>query len=354
MSRTASSPASERPGVTSSYIVQSLYRGKDGALPVGLIVPAAAQNDGTANEAGSLSALTEIYTAQSAILLKAADILLQNGVGRLIVAAVPDENAGAADYKKAVDNLCDHKAPRVVVCYGADEGVMSYLSERIASDSLAQKEKIGLCACDGPDAALALAGKLNSERMMVCAGKCKAGDGSDSFFTACAMAGLLAATEDPSANLNGSALVGVDALETEFSEGDIQRMLTGGVTPFETVSGAVECIKPVSTRTTTDGVSDRTWHSIGAVMTIDHCMRRLRDMLKIRLKGAKNNLATRESIRSQVALELSNLCQGGIIDDFGPPLIYKSDSDPGVCVVELSFRVSGAMDMIHVAAHITM
>ena len=41
---------------------------------------------------------------------------------------------------------------------------------------------------------------------------------------------------------------------------------------------------------------------MGTIMTIDYVMIRLRQMLKIRMKGAKNNLATRESIRSQVAL----------------------------------------------------
>lgn len=354
MSISASSPASERPGVTSSYLVQSHYRGRDNALPVGLIVPAASAADGAAYEAESLSALTEIFSAQSTVLLTAADILLQNGVQKLTVAAVPIENATAAQYQTAIDSLCDRPATRVVVCYGADSTVLAYLKERIAADSLMQKEKIALCASGTADGALTLAGSLNSERMMVCAGIGEAGGEKDSFYIACAMAGLLACTADPSSNLNGSALTGVTALESEFSESEIQRMLSGGVTPFETVGGAVECIKPVSARTTTDGVSDRSWHSIGIVMTIDYCMRRIRDMLKIQLKGAKNNLATRESIRSQVALELSNLCQSGILDDFGPPNVYKSDSDPGVCMVELSFKVSGAMDMIHVAAHITM
>ena len=55
-----------------------------------------------------------------------------------------------------------------------------------------------------------------------------------------------------------------------------------------------------------------------------------------------------------MALELATLCQNGILDDYGPPQVFKSESDPGVCQVELSFKVSGAMDRIHVAAYITI
>ena len=349
-----SQTANERPGVTSSYVVWSLYQGNENALPVGLIGPATQNNDGTAYEISSMGGMEDTFGKGSGGLLAGAGILFENGVTSLTVAAVPAEGAEDDDYKAAIAALCQKSAPRIIVCDSTSQTVLTALRDQIAADSAAQMERVAICPAPQPDTALTLAAALNSERMMLCAGAGVVGEQSSPFFTACAMAGLYATAADPSANLSGSAMTGIASLAEELSEADIQRLLSGGVTPFETVGGAVECVKPVSTRTTTDGVPDRTWHSMGVIMTIDYVMIRLRQMLKIRMKGAKNNLATRESIRSQVALELATLCQNGILDDYGPPQVFKSESDPGVCQVELSFKVSGAMDRIHVAAYITI
>lgn len=113
-------------------------------------------------------------------------------------------------------------------------------------------------------------------------------------------------------------------------------------------------IRGVSTRTKTDGVSDRTFHDINTVLIIDTVIAGIRASLKRMLAGARNNEKTRSALATQTAVKLEEYRLQGILDSYRSPVVAASGEDPSVCVVTVEFTAARGLNQIVIQASITV
>ena len=86
---------------------------------------------------------------------------------------------------------------------------------------------------------------------------------------------------------------------------------------------------------------------------IDDIIRAVRVQLSALLKDSRIGFSE-DSIASQVAVILDEKVQQGFITEFEPPVVYASEEDPTVCVVELEFHLASVPSQIYLTAHISI
>jgi phage tail sheath gpL-like len=229
-----------------------------------------------------------------------------------------------------------------VITDATDEASILELKAHVLACSAERKERVGFCGLANPEEAAALAETLNCERTVLCV---------PGVTYAAALAGRLLSARDPAINLNGSAVPRL-AVPDVLPEAAIQTLLAAGVTVFEGVGGVTECIRALTTRTSSNGAADRSLSGINTVLIIDDVIATTRATLKARLGGGRLNGSPVESIRSQVAVLLAEKKAEGLLESFEAPRCYPAPEDPAVCVVEMSFRVAHVVSQIAVTAHI--
>ena len=169
-----------------------------------------------------------------------------------------------------------------------------------------------------------------------------------------AAAGALSARSDPALPVNGVALKGVTQLKYDFTDAEIELLLESGVTPLEMFCGEACFVRCVSTRTMTGGVPDATYRDINTAMVINRVLPTVRDALRRRFLGRKNDTHTKAAIRSLVATELQKLKKAETIAAYGNITAEASEDDPGICVVSFDFSVSKGLHIIELTAHVNL
>lgn len=336
----------ERPGVYTSYEVSgSLYGGSVGAA-VGLAAK------GEKGEAAKVVTLTSIMEAQEAFgggnIVELVGLLLKNGAAKIYAAAVAD-----GDYESAFTALMEPGDIRFMVCDSQSAAVHDKLKEIILSGDEQSKYRVGIVESAHSTRAelCAAAQQLQSERMILVSHHETVGTPGA---VAAAVCGAAAAGEDPALPLNGAELLGLGHIGGNFSDGDVTLLITGGVTPVETVFGSRCIIRGITTRTMTGGVADPTWREMNTIMIIDHMMPAMRDTLRRKFARAKNTAQTRGAIRTQVLVALEEYQRRQIIDGYGDITVSQSTEDPTVCVVNFAFTVAHGLNKIQLRAHITV
>lgn len=339
-----------RPGVYSSYDIS-----------VSGVTPDSLRYAGVAalSSGGEPLSLYTITSAQQAAqfgadspLYIAVQSLLSGGVSK--VYAVPLSVRTPEQYEQALLLFREIDDIAAVVCDCPDAPCALKLKEHVLETSEVRRERVGFLGADGFAQALELAGTLNCERVMLVT---PASNGEEdgvalSVLSAAAIAGVIVTRDDPSYNFSGAQVPGIGSLAARFTEEQVNALISAGVTVLEESYGVIECIRALSTRTSTQGVPDKSYSSINTALIIDHVMRALRNALKLRLKGAKNNSFTLSGIASQAVVVLSELRDAGVINSYAAPRAYTHAQDPSVCVVEISFEVSHVINQIHIMAHI--
>ena len=171
---------------------------------------------------------------------------------------------------------------------------------------------------------------------------------------AAAVAGKLLSRSAPDESLSASVLEGLSAVSPARSEAEIETLLRGGVVPAEWVGGQAECIRGVTTRTKNGSAPDSTWRDITTLLTVDHIMQAVRQMLTEKLRGVRSSQQSLESVASQVTVLLQQKEEEGLLEDWSDPVVYTRPEDASVCVVELSFAVARVVSRITVTASITL
>ena len=216
------------------------------------------------------------------------------------------------------------------------------------------RERVGIIAAADDEAALALAAAVNCERVMLTAGSGVYQDCDSPLCLAAAVAGKLLSRSAPDESLSASVLEGLSAVSPARSEAEIETLLRGGVMPAEWVGGQAECIRGVTTRTKNGSAPDSTWRDITTLLTVDHIMQAVRQMLTEKLRGVRSSQQSLESVASQVTVLLQQKEEEGLLEDWSDPVVYTRPGDASVCVVELSFAVARVVSRITVTASITL
>ncbi len=340
----------QRPGVYSRYDVSS-----SGTAPLSLKYAAVAARasggaaDGTVYRFKSYNEACEVFLPdEDGVFMRATILtLFECGVSEILACPV------GADYESAFSALRTAENIGAVVTDACESPDLEALKTHVTACSLERRERLGFCGIDDPSEALDAASLLNCERIVLCCPSVSslATGSRSSVLAAAALAGKILASSDPAANLNGSQFLGITMPEP-LNEPVIQELLANGVTVFESVGGVTECIRALTTRTSTAGAPDRGLAGVNTILIIDNVIETMRATLKSRLGGGRVGGAPLESIRSQAAVVLSEKMAEGLLASFSPPRCYPHADDPAVCVVEMGFKVAHVLSHISVTAHI--
>lgn len=349
--------AHERPGVYSSYTASAVVSGGVGRKNVALAV----QINDPAKEMWNISRYEDAVsafgteTAESATAL--VRLLLGNGAAQVMVFPVNGNDLAA--YKAAFAAMEQAEGIGLVVCDSTLVQVQQALRDSVHKASAAQRERLAVVAGDADESVAQLverAGQINSERVVLTAPGCV--DGQDEAHSgielAAAVAGAIAGQSDPAIPLGGAQLSGLYGLNCRYDDGELDVLIRGGVTVAESAGGVVSVVRGVTTRTTTNGAADKTWHDLNAVLVVDDVIPAIRNGLKSRFRRAKNTAQSRGAIRSQVVLELENKLEREIITGYEQVSVRADGEDPTRCLVAFSFTVTHGINQIWLSAHITV
>ncbi|MCF0138160.1 MAG: phage tail sheath protein [Oscillospiraceae bacterium] len=324
----------ERPGIYAEYSVsREVYGSDDSRLTVG-VAAVTAVGDGEPRRIFSRTeALQSFGVCSMSGLIKT---LLLNGCGNILAAPVTE-----GDYASAFSRLINAGAD-IIICDSREASVLSALKNAVQSTEFCW----GAAECDGnASACIDLARGMNFERMVLCAGTDETGGNA-----AAAVAAVIASERE--LYLNGRCLAGIGALENEWTLQETEALIAGGVTPLEYDGENVVTVRGVTTRTSTDGVPDRSLREISAVRTVTEVLKSVSNALKLRLSRAPNNALTRGAIRSQVAVELEKKLAEGRIDGYGNITAAADENDPGLCRVGFEFTAVCGLASIALTAYL--
>lgn len=268
-------------------------------------------------------------------------LLFAGGVSRVHLAGGPTLAAALALVESAAVGavVCDCRTPDD---FGALKAFLTARAEGMA-------ECLGFVGAGDPEAALAAAKALCHERGVVCCpGAATLGEGAVSaLYAPCALAARVLAAA-PGHSFSGEEFPGLTGV-ARLPEARVQQLLAAGVCVFEELGGGVELIRGLTTATTQNGAESNCMGGLNTVLLGDEVVRRIRQMLQSRLRGAAVSLG---SIRDQVAVELAALVQEGILAGFDPPRVRRAGDDPTACLVDVAFGVAHLIERIHLTAHI--
>ena len=257
---------------------------------------------------------------------------LAQGCGPFWVAAAGE------DYAAALSALSLQEGVGVLVSDGEPQALL----ETLKTAAQAGREQVGVVPVGDPEEAVAAAGALDSARAaVVCDG------GQDTHATAAAF-GVQVAAQGASGSLNGLWVDCPPPGQGGLTPTQSAALLAAGVCPFEPAGEGLRCVRAVTTHTG----EGRTWADLSAVLAVDQVVRGVREAVSNRLGGLKNSAATRESIASQILVELEAQRQLGLIDRYDAPVVAAHPQDPAVCVATLRFQVAPELGQVLLAAEI--
>ncbi len=340
----------ERPGVYTDWDLSSASAARAGSRVVAAI--------GVSSANAGLYTVTD-YRSGAAVfgedseLGKMLRVLYQNGAGQVLCYPVANESA----YPAAIAAVLAPKTARVCVIGSSALSVQQALRDAVMAASDARGECIGVVGMTGATQAALCerASALNCERMVLVGPEVYLdGAAVSGAFGACALAGVLAAQEDPALPLGGAAMAGLDGVATLFDDAAMDALIRGGVTVLETLGGAVSVVRGVTTRTTTGEAADATYRELSTMLIADDVIPAIRDDLRAKFARAKNSEATRAAIRNQVIVTLEDRVRREIIERYDHLTVEKSAENPTVCLVEFGFTVLCGLNQIHLTAHISV
>lgn len=339
----------ERPGVYSRYDASTVVKGRGGGG--GCVGLAALCGTGTAGTLYTFNRYEEAVTAFGGeeTLTELVRLLFLNGAAQVKAVPVAEE----AGYKAAFSVLEAAEDIAVVVCDSGELTVQQALRDSVKAASEARRERIAVVGGKAGENATALVQRaegLNSERVVLTA---PVGEGGGAAVAA-AVAGAIAGESDPAVPLGGAVLTGLYGLSGRYSDGEMDRLILGGVTPVESLAGTIGVVRGVTTRTTTGEAADATWRDLTTIRIVDDVIPTLRRALRTKFQRAKNTAQSRGAIRAQVVLELENKKAREIITGYENVTVTADSQDPARCLVDFSFTVAHGLNQIWLTAHITV
>ena len=336
----------QRPGVYSGYSISSGYASPRTERAAALILNFPADKALYRFENENAAALELNQAAQKSALC-ACRILFSSGVAGVYL--LPMQTS----ISDTLPLIAQRKDIGCIIAENGTAGDLQALIGSVKQSSEVQLERLLFIGADTATEALNSAEAINHERGVVCAPACFAigDDTARGLYAACAMAGAVIGESDPAHNFSTNALPALtDA--NPLDESEIQQLIASGVCVLEKVSGNVECVRAVTTRTTIGGEAELSMRPLNTILIIDDVMRSLRSGLAALLSGMRVGAASQSAIASQTTVLLAGKRDEGIIESFVPPHVRPDSADPSVCIVEISFNVAHVVEQIHLSAQI--
>lgn len=334
------SAISQRPGVYSRHTV-SLAAGR--AVPQGAALVAAkgsAEEKGRLDGFSSLAALKEWEGfREDSPCHRAGALLLEQGVGKVYLFTVEEDYTPSV---KAAESLWDIGAVVTDCVHG---GTLRQFAQEERELSGGQLGRVVFSGTQTVEDSLRLAEETASSRCCLCYPPMEKEGEAKALYTAAAFAARVLALESPAYTLNWMELEGVDCPASPAEE-EINRLILGGVTPFENWQGKAQCVRAVTT-----GVkAEQGLKSLNTLLIVDHVMAYLRENLTLLLKNSRGKALGAQAIASQAAVLLGNKQDEGLLTSFEPPTAAASPEDPTVCALRVGFQAATVVDIIRIDA----
>ncbi len=345
----------ERPGVYSDFEASSVSYARRGARAVGAVGACPKGTALTPVVITRYAQAVEAFGGEGQGLCELVRLALLGGAAS--VTAVPVAAAATvADYTAALEVLGQVENLPFVVCDADGADIHKAMRDMVKAALGARRERVAVLGMN-TDTVIELAaraGLLQSERVVLLAGKALRQDGSvlPGPLAAASAAGVLAAQTDPALPLSGAELVGLYGLQSLYEDGDIDLLVRAGVSPLDYSAGSVSVLRGVTTRTMTNGAADPTFHELTTTLIADYVIPTLRSALQARFRRAKNTPQVRGAIRSQVVMELEACKTNEIITAYDNVTATQSPDNPTVCLVAFRFAVAHTLNQIYLSAHI--
>ncbi|MCI8539465.1 MAG: phage tail sheath protein [Oscillospiraceae bacterium] len=352
----------ERPGVYSSYEASTVVLSRGGQKVVGAVGQSALGTAGKVVRVTSVEQAAAEFGANSGgvCLVELVRLALLNGAAAVAaVAAAVGAEPTEAEYAAAFAKLETEDHVELVVCGSSELAVQQALRESVKAASDGRRERIAVVGSDGENVneLVERAKALNSERVVLTAPNAVAGDGSGTLSgvaVAAAVAGAIAAENDPAVPLGGAVVRGFGGLDAMYSDNELDTLIRGGVTPLECVGGELSVVRGITTRTKTGESEDATWRELTTILIVDDVIPTIRNSLRAKFSRSKNTVQTRGAVRSQVILDLEAKLAGEIITGYDEVMVSVGETQPSVCLVDFGFTVAHGLNQIHLTAHITI
>ncbi len=345
--------AKQRPGIYSDYQTSGVLYSKKMEQSIAII----AQSKAEPNTVYSLQKLVDAKTVfgEESTMYALYKAVLENGAGSIVAVSVGEDTSSA--YEAAFRLIAETDGIGVVICDRTDLAIQQLLAQSVVAASQNKRERIGILAADRNESDVATwANKFNSERILLVAQNPIDSQGEElsGCILSAAMAAIISQYTDPSQSFNGACFENISKLSKDLSEDEVDEYITNGIIPFEVVAGRVEVIRAVTSRTTTDGLMDKTFKELNTILIIDEIIKAVRETLRENISTAKNNTTTRSAISSQVTVKLQEFLEANVIESYAVPNVYKSSDDATVCIVELDFTIAQGINQIHITANINV
>lgn len=321
----------ERPGVYLDEEGSGLIW-STGGRAVGIVGEA---QKGTVNQLYTVSYPSDAQTLFGECTLSAlCAAALQNGAARVL--AVP----AGEDYDKAFA-LLEEEDICVLVSGSLVETDGRKLVESVEKSANAGFERLGALACPVENP-VSWVENLKSDRLLVTvqSGVDENGESVPEAAAAAALAGRVAQFTSGEGTANGAVLYGFSGLNRSLSEDEIDELVRAGVTPLEVLDGAVRVIRAVVTQ------KEGGFYELFTRLAVDQTISAVRSALKAMLPGRKNTAASRSALAAQAAVVLERQRRAGWLESFATPRVTAHETDPSMCVAQVSFTVAQGLNRI--------
>lgn len=350
----------ERPGVYSSYDASTVVTSGGGQKVVGIAGQAASGTVGKVVRVTSAEQAEAEFGANSGgdCLVELTRLALLNGAAAVAaVAAAVGKTPTEEEYAAAFAKLEAEEHVELMVCGSEMLAVQQALRQSVKNASEGRRERIAVVGADGETVSelVTRAQALNCERVVLVAPNAIASDGESAISgvsVAAAVAGAIAAENDPAVPLGGAVVKGFGGLDALYSDSELDTLIRGGVTPLECVGGELSVVRGITTRTKTGDADDATWRELSTILIVDDVIPAVRSSLRAKFHRSKNTAQTRSAVRSQVILDLENKMAAEIITGYDEVAVSVDSENPTVCLVDFGFTVAHGLNQIHLTAHI--
>ena len=344
----------ERPGVYSDYEASSVAAVKNARRVLGVI--------GVSDATAGLYTVTSYESAKQTFgeqseLSEMLRLAYLNGAGEVLAYSITQDTS--ENYDAAFAAVLAEKKASLLAIGSQTLAVQQAMRTAVEAASEQKGECIAFCGMQTTSKTdlTTRAAALNSERVVLMGPSVYLSGSSDaasSCYAAAALAGALCKTSDPAMPLHGLVLYGLTGVSAVFGDTDYDLLANGGVSILECEGGEVSVIRALTTRTTTGGAADLTYHELTTLLIIDEVIPSIRTALRTHFMQAKNNTATRKSIRNRVVMELEDRVEREILDSYDDVSVQSATNDRSVCEVSFVMAVVQGLSRIHLTAHISV
>lgn len=330
-------------------------------IVIGVVAQATKGTDGAAYGMVSVEDLVNKYGTDNN-MYKIVMTAMANGASKFVVVKVKN-TATVDEYKAALAALELEEAVKIVLTDSTDPQVHDAVKAHVKAASSSRKERIafgGFAAATELATAKTNAETLNDGRFFATYPNPldKSGAELPGWYAAAAVAGQLAAEDDPSMPMTNVEVNGFFGLKQKLKDSEISSLIDSGIIVLEVRNGVIRIVRFISTYTKgATGTKDITWQEVTTTRISDYIMEDLRNRISNKFARAKQSLATREAIKSEVVTALLQYQENGYIEEVDAAKdvsIAINPSDPFRNDVTFKYNVTGPVNVVFLKGYLVI